>query len=96
MNIIAIFDYQDNHYELSREDLKLDRNYQDEPTAYFLEPIPETEDGYFEVNIIKVDGEMQERGYVAVYDSIDDTNYKELINAEIVFDSKETQVNTLP
>lgn len=86
MEIISVFNYNGCLFCLSREDLKLDRNYQDEPTAYFLEPIPDTDDGYFEINIIKVDGELQERGYVAVYESLDNSDYKELIDCEILFD----------
>lgn len=74
MIIQANFVYKGKSFQYSRSQKKLDRNYDDESYAYFVEPIADTEDGFFEINILKseeVKGVLQEEGYTAVYSSTD-------------------------
>ena len=74
MIIKASFDYNGKHFDYIRPVVELDRNYEDEEFAYFLERIPNSGYGLFEINIIKehCNGKLKEKGYVSVY--LDDTN----------------------
>lgn len=72
MDIQANFVYKGKSFQYSRPQYRLDRNYEDEGYAYFVEPVEKTEDGFFEINIHKtkeVNGELVEDGYTAVYSS---------------------------
>lgn len=74
MEIQANFVYKGKLFQYSRPKCNLDRNYEDEGYAYFVEPVEKTEDGVFEINIRKtkeVNGELVEDGYTAVYSSTD-------------------------
>ena len=74
MIIQANFVYKGKSFQYSRPQNCLDRNYADEGYAYFVEPIENTEDGIFEINILKTKkagGELEEDGYTAVYLSTD-------------------------
>ena len=66
--------------------LSLDRNYDDEGYAYFLESMPNTEDGLFEINILKANedgGNLIEDGYVSVYSSSDQVMPVDIVDAVI-------------
>lgn len=67
MEIQAEFKFQGMSYLFKRSLRLLDRNYEDEGYAYFLEPIPNTEQGLFEINLLKEDLALQEKGYTAIY-----------------------------
>ena len=69
MTIQANFTFDNIAYSFKRPLAMLDRNYNDEDYAYFLERIPNTEDGLFEINILKneVDGELRAAGYTSIY-----------------------------
>ncbi|MCQ2319594.1 MAG: hypothetical protein MJZ90_11870 [Bacteroidales bacterium] len=88
MNITAIFNFENKIYKFSRLFEELDRNYDDESYAYFIEEWPNTENGIFEINLFKnnnLEGKIIEKGYVAVYDSTDKACPDELVNANIKF-----------
>ena len=72
MEIQANFVYKGKFFQYSRPKCNLDRNYADEGYAYFVEPMENSENGFFEINILKtkeVCGELEEAGYTAVYSS---------------------------
>lgn len=85
MTIEAVFDFENHTYKFSRSYQELDRNYSDESYVYFIEERPNTEAGFFEINILKDEenNKMIEKGYVAIYDNTDQTCPNELINANI-------------
>jgi hypothetical protein len=74
MIIKASFNYKGKHFDYMRPVVELDRNYEDEEFAYFLERIPNSEFGLFEINIMKEhsNGNLKENGYVSVY--LDEAN----------------------
>ena len=90
IKVTFTYDGQERHFE--RRVCNLDRNYRDEPYALFFESVngdEEVEAPYFEINILKdaeYDGYLVEKGYVAVYDSIDDVMAGEIIEAKVEFD----------
>ena len=69
MIIKASFNYNGQHFDYMRPVEELDRNYEDEEFAYFLERIPNSGYGLFEINIMKehCNGNLKEKGYVSVY-----------------------------
>lgn len=84
MIIEVVFDFENHTYKLSRPYKELDRNYSDESYAYFIEERFDTENGFFEVNLLKDEtNKIIEEGYVAAYDNIDQTSPDILINAII-------------
>lgn len=85
MIIQAIFDYKGQHHVFSRSIDNLDRNYDDEEYAYFLEPF-NNEESMYEINILKNDeGEIIEDGYTALYNNIDSVAPDEIINTSFRF-----------
>ncbi|MGM9826506.1 MAG: hypothetical protein ACI3Z8_08750 [Paludibacteraceae bacterium] len=86
-NIQATFEYEGTRYQFTCPYNKLDRNYDDESYAYFLESIPNTEDGLFEINIVKAEETnlMKEEGYVAVFSAIEESVPDTYIEASIKF-----------
>lgn len=86
-DIQAQFVYNGANYKFTCPYNELDRNYDDESYAYFLERIPNTEDGLFEINIIKEEENnmMIEDGYVAIYSSLEQGFTDEIIEASITF-----------
>lgn len=86
-NIQVEFIYGGVNYKYIHPYNKLDRNYDDESYAYFLEHIPNTECGLFEINILKEKGEdmMIEDGYVAIYSAIEQIAPDTIIEASIAF-----------
>lgn len=92
MKIKAVFLFNGQEYVYEREASNLDRNYNDEPYALILEPIPNTENGLFEINILKdaeVDGKLREDGYVAIYENADNTMCEITLNCQIIFEFEE-------
>ena len=87
INIQAEFIYGGINYQFTCPYNELDRNYDDESYAYFLERIPNTEDGLFEINIIKEEENnmMIEDGYIAIYSSLEQGFTDEIIEASITF-----------
>lgn len=87
INIQAIFEYGGTKYQYTCPYNQLDRNYDDESYAYFLERIPNTECGLFEINIIKEEETnlMLEDGYVAIYSAPEQGAPDTLIDASIAF-----------
>ena len=88
MKIQAYFVFDNVLYSFERSSELLDRNYDDEGYAYFLERIPETEDGLFEINIFKnaeIDGELLENGYVSIYSSSEQVMPDRIIGSMIKF-----------
>ena len=87
MKIQADYIFEDKSYHFIRSVDDFDRNYDDESYAYFIEPRTNTEDGFFEINILRNDdGDvLQENGYVAVYDSTDQTATDIILTSEIRF-----------
>lgn len=85
MTVEVVFNFENHTYKLSRPFKELDRNYSDESYAYFIEERSDTENGFFEVNLLKDEttNKIIEDGYVAVYDNIDQTSTDILINAII-------------
>ncbi len=86
MNIQASFIFDKIPYFFSRPIYSLDRNYDDEGYAYFLESMPNTEDGLFEINILKANedgGNLIEDGYVSVYSSSDQVMPVDIVDAVI-------------
>lgn len=86
MNIQASFIFDKIPYVFSRPIDSLDRNYDDEGYAYFLESMPNTEDGLFEINILKANedgGNLIEDGYVSVYSSSDQVMPVDIVDAVI-------------
>ena len=72
MIVITKFNYGDYIYNFRLDTERLDRNYNDEPYAYWV--VVEKNIRFFEVNILKtaeVDGDFTNKGYVKCYDSID-------------------------
>lgn len=72
MIVTTTFNYGDYIYNFRLDTEKLDRNYNDEPYAYWI--VVEKNIRLFEVNILKtaeVDGDFTNVGYVKCYDSID-------------------------
>ena len=87
MKIQANFVFENKAYHLIRSISDFDRNYDDEAYAYFVEPRADTEDGLFEINILK-DGDggaLKKEGYVAIYESIEQTAPDKIINCIIKF-----------
>lgn len=88
MEIQANFVYKGKSYKYSRPKCSLDRNYADEGYAYFVEPMENSENGFFEINILKtkeVGGELVEDGYAAVYSSTNQICPDILVDAIIHF-----------
>ena len=87
MIVQATFDYCSKHFDFCRPVLKLDRNFDDEDYAYFLEEIPNLYWALFEINIIKdADNHLLKNdGYVSVYLNADDTSPDEIVSASIRF-----------
>ena len=88
MKIQANFIFDNVLYSFERSSELLDRNYDDEGYACFLERIPETEDALFEINILKnaeVGGELFEGGYVSIYSSSEQVMPDRIIDSEIKF-----------
>ena len=87
INIQATFEYEGTRYKFTCPYNELDRNYDDESYAYFLERIPDTECGLFEINIIKEEEQnlMIEDGYVAIYSSLEQGFTDEIIESSITF-----------
>ena len=89
MKIKAQFEYRGKRYTYTREEEKLDRNYNDEPYAYFFETTPENE--LFEINILKtqeVDGVLTESGYVNIFKDTEALDPEERIEATITFENQ--------
>ena len=71
MKIRVNFTYKRQPYEFERELEEFDRNYNDEPYAYFLENCGAFEYGGFEINVTKdaeVNGNLTHEGYVNVFE----------------------------
>ncbi len=87
MIIETIFDFENHTYRLSCSYKELDRNYSDESYAYFIEERTNTDNGFFEINLLKDEttNKIIEEGYVAVYDNTDQTCPNVLIDANIKF-----------
>lgn len=87
MTIQANFTFDNVAYSFKRSLAMLDRNYSDEDYAYFLEQIPNTEDGLFEINIFKneVDGKLREEGYTSIYSCSEQVMPDELVDTVIKF-----------
>lgn len=86
MSIQASFIFDKVPFIFSRPIDSLDRNYDDEGYAYFLEAIPNTEDGLFEINVLKDDedgGNLIEDGYVSVYLSSDQVMPDDIVDSVI-------------
>lgn len=87
INIQAEFIYEGVNYKYTCPYNELDRNYDDETYAYFLKDIPNTECGFFEINILK-DKEtelMIKDGYVAIYSAPEQAAPDTLIDVSIAF-----------
>lgn len=72
MIVYTEFKYGGKTYNFTLDTERLDRNYNDEPYAYWV--VVEKNIRFFEVNILKtaeVDGDFTNKGYVKCYDSID-------------------------
>ena len=87
INIQAKFVYNGVNYKFTCPYNELDRNYDDESYAYFLERIPNTEDGLFEINIVKTEETnlVKEEGYVAVFSATEESAPDTLIDVSIAF-----------
>lgn len=85
MEIQAEFKFQGMSYFFKRSSRLLDRNYEDEGYAYFLEPIPGTEQGLFEINLLKDNMTLQEKGYTAIYNSTEQVSPDRIISTIIKF-----------
>ncbi len=85
MEIQAEFEFLGISYLFKRSLRNLDRNYEDEGYAYFLEPIPDTEQGFFEINLLKDNSTLQEKGYTAIYYSTEQVAPDKIISAVIKF-----------
>ena len=85
MKIQANFIFDNVLYSFERSSELLDRNYDDEGYAYFLERIPETEDALFEINIFKNAEVGLECGYVSIYSSSEQVMPDRIIDSEIKF-----------
>lgn len=85
MEIQAEFKFHGKIFIFNRSPLHLDRNYDDEGYAYFLEPIPETENGFFEINLVKDNMTLQEMGYTAIYYDIEQAAPDSFISTIIKF-----------
>lgn len=87
LKIQATFDYEGTMYQYTCPYNELDRNYDNESYAYFLERIPNTECGLFEINIKKEETKylMIEEGYVAIYSAPEQAAPDTIINASIAF-----------
>lgn len=89
MNIKVAFTYNGKQYCFDRNEANLDRNYNDEPYALIFEDVEKgKEEPYFEINILKdaeIDGNLIEKGYVAVYETLDNVMAGELIDADVEF-----------
>ena len=87
MKIQSNFIFEDKTYHFLRSVKDLDRNYDDEPYAYFIEPRTNTEDGFFEINILKNGngGTLKKDGYIAIYESTEQTFPDKIINCQINF-----------
>ena len=91
MKIKVEFIYRRKKYSLERDEAKLDRNYPDEETAYFIEKIHNhrttREDfKFFEVNIVRQNGSLVQSGYVAVYSSLEDVVPRRLLRCKVTFE----------
>lgn len=85
MEIQAEFKFQGERFFFKRSPCHLDRNYDDEGYAYFLEPISGTEQGFFEINVIKDNLTLQENGYTAIYYSTEQVAPDKIISTIIKF-----------
>lgn len=80
MIINADFKWNGHDEHLTCDENQLDRNYDDEETAYFIKGL--FNGRFFEVNIVRdMDtGELKEEGYVAYYLSTDDCSPHKIID----------------
>lgn len=87
MIIQATFDYSGKHFVFCRPFSELDRNYNDEEFAYFLERVPGTDCGLFEINVFKdvLNGNLKEDGYVGIYENGDEVMPANILKARIGF-----------
>lgn len=85
MEIQVEFNFQGKNFFFKRSPCHLDRNYDDEGYAYFLEPIPNTEQGFFEINVLKDNLTLQEKGYTAIYYSTEQVAPDKIISTIIKF-----------
>lgn len=85
MEIQAEFKFQGENFFFKRSPRHLDRNYDDEGYAYLLEPIPGTEQGLFEINILKDNFALQEKGYTAIYHSTEQVAPDKIVSTVIKF-----------
>lgn len=84
--IVAAFTHQGENLRFEREIISLDRNYDDERYAYFIEPSSHAENGIYEINIDKdEDGNLIPKGYAAYYEDFNDNDFTILIDAKIQF-----------
>lgn len=89
MTIRASFTFENVSYVFSRSLFSLDRNYDDESYAYFLESIPNASNGIFEINILKNkenSGKLIEEGYASIYSSSDQVMPDLIVDTVIKFD----------
>ena len=83
--IRASFTYNGRSFHYSCPINELDRNYDDESTAYFIVPIQrrkrEDDFPFFEINIIRdvETGQLIPEGYVTIYESTEDVHPIEMI-----------------
>lgn len=87
MIVQAAFNYCGKRFDFCRPVSELDRNYDDEGYAYFLERIPGTDNGLFEVNVLKdkSNGKLREDGYVGIYKDKNEVMPARLLKARIGF-----------
>jgi len=87
MKFFAYFSYNGTRFEYNCAVDNLVRNYDDESYAYWLERIPKTRCGLFEINIIKNDDSLSlmEEGYVAIYLSHEQVAPECIVDAQIEF-----------
>lgn len=91
MMISAKFEFEGKVFNYYRSDKELDRNYTDEPYAYFLERIPNTEEGLFEINILKKEENINtmcsltNNGYTAIYISTEQICPDIIVSTQIEF-----------
>ena len=87
MIIRSAFGYRGKRIVFCRPFSELDRNFNDENYAYFLERVPGTDSGLFEINVLKDErnGNLKEDGYVGIYENEDDVMPASLLKARIGF-----------
>lgn len=89
MTIHAFFTIEGITYTFIRPLALFDRNYDDESYAYFLEPIPNAEDGLFEINVFKdleKEGGLIADGYTSIYLDSDQSMPDRIIETVIKLD----------